>query len=235
VAADPAAALLTHAADLERRDAAIARELDTVRGLAERAGQVRARAGEARAALERIPVELEELGARRAVAGAEAARAGEELERAESRLAALESSRRRREDELDRARKELATARDALADARTQVERIDERAALVRDEQRSLAVEADALGAAAAQVASAMQDLARLGEAAAREPGTTLDDVEEWGGHARSALFVARGTLESERERIVLEANELGSSVLGEPLGASSVALVRRRLAAHLG
>jgi hypothetical protein len=38
--------------------------------------------------------------------------------------------------------------------------------------------------------------------------------------------------LEAERERVVVEANVLGTSVLGEELGAASVALVRRRLEA---
>jgi hypothetical protein len=43
-------------------------------------------------------------------------------------------------------------------------------------------------------------------------------------------VLVARGTLESERERIVAEANALGSAALGEQLSATSVALVRLRL-----
>ncbi len=51
----------------------------------------------------------------------------------------------------------------------------------------------------------------------------------------RSALLVARGSLEAERERIVVEANALGAAVLGESLGARSVALVRRRLETELG
>jgi hypothetical protein len=41
--------------------------------------------------------------------------------------------------------------------------------------------------------------------------------------------------LETERERVVVEANVLGASVLGEQLGASSVALVRRRLESAAG
>jgi hypothetical protein len=43
-------------------------------------------------------------------------------------------------------------------------------------------------------------------------------------------VLVARGTLEAQRELIVVEANALAAGALGEPLGASSVALVRRRL-----
>ena len=59
-----------------------------------------------------------------------------------------------------------------------------------------------------------------------------IDELDDWGGQVRSALFVVRGTLEAERERVVVEANVLGTSVLGEELGATSVAIVRRRLEA---
>ena len=62
-----------------------------------------------------------------------------------------------------------------------------------------------------------------------------MEELEEWGARVRSALFVARGTLETERERVVTEANALGTAVLGESLGASSVAVVRRRLEERLG
>ena len=67
-------------------------------------------------------------------------------------------------------------------------------------------------------------------DSARDEPGDTLADVEEWGARVRAGLFVAQGTLETERERIVAEANALGTAVLGEDLGGSSVALVRRRV-----
>jgi hypothetical protein len=43
-------------------------------------------------------------------------------------------------------------------------------------------------------------------------------------------VLVARGTLEAERERIVVEANALAAGALGEPLSGANVALVRRRL-----
>ena len=66
------------------------------------------------------------------------------------------------------------------------------------------------------------------------DPGETLDGIDEWGARVRSSLFVARGTLETERERIVVEANALAAAVLGESLGASSVAVVRRRLEERL-
>jgi translation initiation factor IF-2 len=235
VAADHAASLLAEAAELERRDEAVAGELETIRSLAERAGAVRARAHEVRTALERLPAEREEVEARLREAQADSTRAGEDLRRAEERVAALESSRRRREDELDRARKELATASEAQRDAEARLGRLEERAAELDADEEALAGERDDLVRAATEAASELRANGRVTDAAGGAPGATLADLEDWGGQVRSALFVARGTLETERERIVVEANTLGSAVLGEPLGASSVAVVRRRLEERLG
>jgi chromosome segregation ATPase len=235
MAAAPADALLALAAELERRDDAIAGELETVRGLEERAAAVRVRVVEVRDALERLPFELEDVERRRREAEDDAAVARADLDRAASRLAGLESSRRRRDDELDRARKEAATAEEALADTLARQERIDELDAALRADAAKLHGEVGELARAAERVAADLRGLGRLADGARREPGATLQELDDWGGQVRSALFVARGTLEAERERVVVEANELGASVLGEQLGASGVALVRRRLEAHFG
>ena len=228
------AALLAHAVALERRDTVVARELDVARDLAERAAVIRARAAEVREALDRIPRELEDLEARRREAVDDATLARTELDRAETRLTGLEAARRKRGDEIERARREVATARDAAADADARLERLAGQAAALGSEQQSLDAEGRRLVRDATLVAADIRSFERVAEGARREPGATLDELEDWGGQVRSALFVARGTLETERERIVLEANALGSSVLGETLGASSVAVVRRRLEAHL-
>jgi len=224
---------LAHAAELERRDEAIADELATVRRLEERVAALRARAAEVATALARIPVELEDLGRSRldAVDAATAARV--ELDEAAARVTALESSRRPRSDELDRARKEAATARDGLADALARVERLEDLERQRRDDGRTLLLEERELVREAEEITTVQRAVARIRETAA-VPGTTLAELDDWGGRVRSALLVARGTLETERERIVLEANVLGASVLGDQLGGSSVALVRRRLEAHL-
>ena len=229
VAADPPQ-LLQDVVELERRDASIARELEIVRTLAEKAGAARSRAAAVRAAIERLPQELEELGQRREKTQAAEAEALAELEQAESRVAALESGRRRRPDELERARSEAATAGQALGDIRGQLARLDATETQLLEAGASLATEAERLVGDAGEIAAGLETMERLAEAARRSPGATLDDLEEWGAQVRSALFVVRGTLETERERIVLEANALGSAVLGEALGASSVATVRRRV-----
>jgi len=233
VAADHAASLLADAAELERRDEAVAAELETIRSLAERAGAVRIRVEEVRAALDRLPAEREEVALLFRAAEEDVARSRDELERAGSRVASLESSRRR-QDELDRARKELATAREAQSDAEARIERLAERTAELEAQEQALDAERALLVRTAAEISSELRTNGRVTATAGREPGTTLPELDDWGGRVRSALFVARGTLETERERIVVEANALGSSVLGEPLGASSVALVRRRLEERL-
>ncbi len=231
---DAAAEHLAHAAELDRRDAAIAHELDTIRALAGSAGALRERVGGIREALMRIPRELDELGARREQTETEAMRARAELEAADARLAELERSRRRKTDEIARVRSERTTAVEQLADAETRLARLATRAAELHEEQRVLGQEAAALARRAAEIAAELRRTDRVTERAARDPGVELEELEEWGAQVRSALFVARGTLETERERVVAEANALGAAVLGESLGASSVAVLRRRIEAHL-
>jgi chromosome segregation ATPase len=232
--AAPAQAL-AHAAELERRDTEIASELDVLRGLEERVAAIRERVGVVGEALDRVPLERESLGRLRDEAEEAVTAAHAEAERAAVRVASLESGRRKRDDELDRARKEAATARDTLADALATRTRIDERGAALAEEERVLHAEAAELTEAAECVAEDVRGVGRVTESAGRAPGATLAELEEWGSRVRSALFVARGTLETERERIVVEANVLGASILGEQLGTSSVALVRRRLESAAG
>lgn len=231
---DAAAEHLAHAAELDRRDAAIAHELDTIHALAGRAGALRDRVGEIREALVRIPLELDELGARREQTEADATRARAELAAAEARLAELERARRRKTDEIERVRSERTTAAEQLADAEARLARLAARQAELHEERRDLGQEAAGLAASAAGIAAELRRTDRVTERAAREPGVELEELEEWGAQVRSALFVARGTLEAERERVVAEANALGAAVLGESLGPSSVAVLRRRIEAHL-
>lgn len=234
----PREALVTaaaYAAELEQRDASLAGELARIGELAGRAFGVRARAAEVSAALERVPLELAELQQRRREADADIAAARVELDRAEARVETLESGRRRRVEELERARKESATAREALVDAVARRERADRLEDALRADEPVLVAEAVELARAAGEIAHDVRSARRIAEAAGRDPGETLAALDDWGGRLRSALLVARGALEAERERIAVEANVLGASVLGEELGASSVALVRRRLEEHLG
>jgi hypothetical protein len=74
----------------------------------------------------------------------------------------------------------------------------------------------------------------RVSDAGGADPGASLDDLVEWGARVHAALFVVRGGLELERERVVREANELGAAVLGEPV-AASVGRVRELIERALG
>jgi len=222
--------LVSHAAELERRDAEVAAELGMVTDVAERAGSLRARAAEIHETLERLPHELEGLARRRDDARAEVDTALAEHTRAEERVAALSRARRRKQDELDRAEREASTARDLLDDARAEVERLGVRADTLRASEHELHIEAETLARTAKATAAELVRIRRIPDAPGLVPGETLEELEEWGLLVRSAVLVARGTLEAERERIVVEANALAAGVLGEPLGTSSVALVHRRL-----
>ncbi len=235
VGADSSADHIAHAAELQDRDDRIARDLELIAALADRAGVVRGRATEERERLARIPDELEAIAARRAAVESGAANARSELAAADARLSALESGRRTKPDEIDRARSEEATARQAVVDAESELERLDGQDRELRSLQGGLLEEAAALPAQAARVAAELRETPRVTESALAEPGADLDAVEEWGAQVRSALFVARGTLETERDRIVVEANALGTAVLGESLGGSSVAVIRRRVEERLG
>ena len=118
-------------------------------------------------------------------------------------------------------------------DVEADVARLRESGEQLRLAERELHDEARALTRSAAAIALDLRRVPRVTEDAGREP-ETFAGVEDWGQLVRSALFVVRGTLEAERERIVTEANALGASALGETLGATSVALVRRRLEREL-
>jgi len=222
--------LVSHAAALERCDAELAAELGMLTDLAERAGTLRARAAEIHQVLERLPHELDELAGREVDARAEVDVAQAELTRAEERVAALSCARRRKQDELERAEREASTARDLLDDTRAEVDRLGVRADALRASEHELHTEAATLPGMAKAIATELARAPRIADTPGLEPGTTLAELEQWGLLVRSTVLVARGALEADREQLVVEANALAAGVLGDQLGASSVAVVRRQL-----
>ena len=228
---DPrAAAFLAHAADLQGRDDAAAARIGAVADLLRRADQLRGRATALAASLSALPAERAQLDDAEAAARLREAAARRELAEAERRVEELERSRRSGDQAKSQARRELNTARQALADAGAGIDRIVARRGSLLGEERAWRAEADGLAAAAREVAAAIGETSGVSASGRTEPGTTLAALEEWGARAHAALFVVRHGLEEERERIVNEANALGASLLGEELGGSSVASVRRRL-----
>ena len=222
--------LVSRAAELEHRDAVVAAELERLADLAGRAGEVRSRAADVAASLERLPGELDDLARLVDEARAETEDAGEQARLARERHDSLEHARRRKQDEIERAAREAATAAELLADAEARVERLLARADELRASEMRLRAEAVGLGPVAAQIAAELARAPRIADSPGLEPGTTLAELEQWGLVVRSTVLVARGALEADREQLVVEANALAARVLGDQLGASSVAVVRRQL-----
>ena len=225
-----AAALIALAAELERRDAELAGRIERVRALLDEVGALRARAAETAAFLDALPAEREALAAAAAEAAGRRAAAADELAAAERRRDELAGKRRTGADALARAERELRRARETLADADARADRVAEQARGLDAAERDRRDEAGRLAELARGLAARIRELPRVSEAGRAAPGESLADLAGWASQAHAALFVVRGGLEGERERVVREAGELGAVVLGEPPVGASVAAVRRRV-----
>jgi chromosome segregation ATPase len=207
------------ARELEERDRAVAADLAEVRALQADVEELRTHAQAGNETIARYPAAAAEVAA----AVAEAQR---ELHARERELAAAseEHARAREGDAKAAAQRALTRAEDAASSARKRVARVeDERDALAREHERATA-DRPRLQARAAE----------LGRRLAAAPRTTAVpaavDAAAWAARARAALFVAAGSLEADRERIVREANELAAAALGEPTAYASVSLIRARI-----
>jgi hypothetical protein len=221
--------LLDLVIDLERRDAAAAAEIEHVGRLADGAKEIAARAEAIEALLDSAPAER--AAADRAEAEALALRrvADDDLAAAAAAAAKQEAVGRRGHDVAE-AQRDLGHAQDAVRDAVARVERIAcTRATLVKSEAAARA-DIPKLVAEAQEIAGRLAGLSRVSESGRAAPEPTLDGLRAWATRVRAALVVVRGQLDAERERLVREANELGSVALGEQLAGNSVELVGRRL-----
>jgi len=220
---------LALAADIERRDADIAAALDLVARLSRRADDVRVRSEELQLFLDTVPGELARLDrseaeARDATATAAVARAAAE-QRVERLAAGRDGADAVRETE-----RELEQAQRAATDASARHRHVvSERAALVEMDAVARS-EIRELGRCAGEIAHRIEYVPRVSQTGREAPGEGLAGLSDWGRRVHAALFVVRGQLEAERDRLVREANELAGAVLGEQLAGSSVTLVRRRL-----
>jgi chromosome segregation ATPase len=218
------------ARELEHRDEALAASIAELVELEAEAAALGTQAAELAQFVERLPE------ARRRAEGAideaeeerECRRA--EFKRAEDALAEAEQRRRPDDEEVAAARRAVVRTRDALASAERKLARAADEAARLEARAAESEAEVPRLEGLAHRLAERLRSLPRVSRAGATEPQPGLEGALDWAGRARAALFVARSGLETERERVVREANELGASVLGEPMFATSVALVRRRL-----
>jgi chromosome segregation ATPase len=226
--------VLAYARELERTDERLARAIGGTEELQEETSSLRARAVEVDVFLRRLPVESE--AAETAVRGAEQelVRRLEELREAEGELErarqAGEEEGEEEGEEVAAARRAIVRTRDAAAMSERKLERAREaRERLEREAERARR-DAPELGRRARELAARLADVPGIARHAPKPPEPGLTGVIAWAARAQAALFVVRGGLESERGRVVRQANELGASALGEPLSATSVALVRERL-----
>ena len=227
---DRRAALLR---ELERADEAIAAELAEVDELYVACETARGRALELEAFLGRLPDERAQAAreveeTRRAAASARAA-----AEKAAEEVAAAKLERN--SERQAAARRFEVRARDALRIGARRAEEAGERAAALEAEARTAAREAEGLDARARELATALRERSRVAVEAGEKPTPGPAGVAEWGTRARAALLVARSQLVTERDAVVRQANELGASVLGEALPATSAAGVARRVERELG
>jgi len=227
---DRAADLVALARELERHDVDVAARIDVATGLLGRVDDVRRRAGRVRAALGAIPAEVEHVEQAADEARAREAEAGRELADAERRLEEVGRSKRAGEDARAVAERAVRRAAVAATDAGATVAHLRERLTELAGEEVALTAAGEGLAVEARQVAEAVAQVPRLSESGRTAPGISLEEIEEWGARAHAGLFLVRGGLENERERIVLEANTLAAAALGEQVGGASVALVRKRL-----
>ena len=224
--------LLARVRELEQADLDVAARLALIAGLLRRVDAIRDQTRHAAAALAAIPLEREhaEQAEREAVAREQEAR--RELQDAELQVEQTKRSRRTGKEARENSERALRRAAVTAADAGAGVDRARERLEDIARGVTALEDDAERLVADAGGTAAEMAAVPRLSDSGRAAPGDSLGGIEEWGARAHAALFVVRGGLEAERERIVLEATALASAALGEDLTGVSVTLVRKRLEA---
>ena len=144
----------------------------------------------------------------------------EELTAAESELAAA-----RTDDDRERAEKAAARAVDHVALAEAALLRVRSAHEGFESEAAELPAELQALEAEARGFAASAQ-LPEL------PPSAGPRGLTEWASRSHAELFVALSQIDTQRERIIREANELASMLLGEATYGSTVAQALRRVQA---
>jgi hypothetical protein len=165
----------------------------------------RAEATERFFALERV--EADRLSAAEAEAREQAERRSADLAEAENELAQAGD-----DDERALAEQRVTRARDHVEVAAHAAERAAEARAAFDLEGTRLRRELPELEARAASLTAEIPG--------ADPPGA--DGLVEWAARAHAAIFVAQGQVDVRRERTIREANELATSLLGEPTYGST-------------
>ena len=159
----------------------------------------------------------------------ERARRASELQSADEDLA----DRRRELDEAERAaaRAEDDEAREHAERARTRA--VDHVAVAQARVDRARAAVSELERAAAAAPAELTELFERASRVAGVPPPQDARSIVSWASHAHAELFVALGQIDTQRELVIREANELASMLLGEPTYGATVAQALARVEAH--
>jgi len=200
-------------ADLEglaARDADLAERAGRLRKLDEQVASLRERAEAIDAFFAAYPDEESRRRQELELAAAELARRQDELAAAEAELAAAHD-----DEERLRAEQVIGRARDHVDVAASAVERSQSQAAELERDASALPAEVPLLEQRAQAVAAEAPGVPA--------PPAGPRDLVDWASHAHAELFVAARQLDAERERVIREANELASMLLGEPTYGSTV------------
>jgi hypothetical protein len=122
------------------------------------------------------------------------------------------------DEERERERRAVDRALDHIAVAQARLDRAE--AALVELERETVDLphELDELDARARKLPEAPE---------------VTGSLVEWASRAHAEAFVAAGQIDTERERIIRQANELATMLLGEPTYGSTPAQALARVEAY--
>ena len=219
---------LGYLSDLECEDERISGEIASLDSLASEAEILRLRVLDVVSFLERLPDERE--------------RFGEEIDHLDRDMAAALTAHEQARVELAVAERDdnderLAAALRFERRAGDLVSVVERKSAQARAEEKAFErtatkVESEVPGFTkwAARLAEDLSGRSRISSELAIDSPSQLADVAPWSERARAAILVARAGLATERDSIVRQANEVGSVILGEPLGTSSTSVVRNRV-----
>jgi len=202
--------------NLATRDAELERRARRLRELDHGTAEIRHAAEAIDAFFTAYPAE--ETARREEVAGAEAelAHRREELAEAQAELAATHDDQAR-----DLAQRAVARADDHIGVASARLERARKSRDELEHEAHTLPRAVPDLEARATAISDEAADLP--------EPGEGPRALVEWASHAHAELFVAAGHIDTQRERIIREANELASALTGEATYGSTATQALRR------
>jgi DNA repair exonuclease SbcCD ATPase subunit len=214
--------LVAYARELEAEDGALAEAIAAIEALRRELFELRGRAAHAVTFVAGLPEARTGLAAALRDAGEELERRRREAAEADARL-----ERAAKEEEVLAARRAVVRTRDAATTAGRKVERLRGEAEALEAEAHAIEAGLPELERRAAELVDQVRALHRASDPGLPAPGAA--GVAAWASRAEASLFVARGGLETERDRVIRQANELAAAALGETL-ASNVRRVREQL-----